>query len=283
MMTLTSYHATRHKHVDPTFPFDGTDIYKAFQKEGYPVKWLRGTTAFTLGGVVIQAPHKEVTCISLSKDKAELAYVKTILRGVRHRMATQKKLADLAAKRAEEKRSKFDIQAFLRRRRNPKQDPPNDRVPLLDGIQDVYTNASKARLEFELAIEKLHIQQQELEEDVPEIWRTEDDIREEQLLEKVRTAWQERKQQAETRLANPELVKASDAAFEDFREDMIKLSRPHAKVEAWLDGCDKDLEAGLSLEQQGWPTEPYRPASPLAVHAHDSKFSSQEQLVKEVV
>lgn len=127
----------------------------------------------------------------------------------------------------------------------------------------------------------MHIQEQGLEEDVPDISHTQDDIREEQLLEAVRTAWQERKQQAEARLANPELFKASDAAFDDFREDMIKLSRPHAKVEAWLDGCDKDLEPGLSLEQQGWPTEPYQPTSFLAARAHDSKFSSQEQLVKE--
>ncbi|KXT11667.1 hypothetical protein AC579_7028 [Pseudocercospora musae] len=237
MLSWTSYYETRHKHVDPTFPLYGIDIYKAFQKEGYPVEWLRGTTAFTLGGVVIRAPHKEVTCISISKDAAELANVKTVLRGIRHRMVTEKNLAELHAKRAEEKQKRFEVQAFLRRRRNPKQDPSKDGEPLLTGIQDVYTNASPARLEFELAVEKLHIQQQELEEDVPDISHTQlgsqDDVREELLLETVRTAWQERRQQAEARLANAKLPQASDAALEDLREDVEKVCRCHENVEAW--------------------------------------------------
>ncbi|KXT02918.1 hypothetical protein AC578_10629 [Pseudocercospora eumusae] len=148
MLSWTSYDETRHKHIDPAFPFYGSDIYKAFKKEGYPVQWLRSTSAFTLGDVVIRAPYKETCCVSLKKDDAQLAYVRTILRGIRDRMAAQKKLADFAAKRAEEKRKEMEIQAFLRRRRHAKQDPRNYREQLLDGTQDVYTNASRARLDW---------------------------------------------------------------------------------------------------------------------------------------
>ncbi|EME77894.1 uncharacterized protein MYCFIDRAFT_179359 [Pseudocercospora fijiensis CIRAD86] len=294
-LTWTSYNQTRHEHVDSTFPFDGTDIYKAFQKEGYPVKWLHSTTAFTLGNVVIRAPHKEVTCISLRKDDAQLPYVRTILRGIRHRMATEKNLAELPAKLAEENRKKFDVGAFLDQRRSRKDGAPSDREPLLDGIQDVCTNASKARLEFEQALHELHIREQGLllEEDVPKVLGTrsiaEDDVEEDILLQNVRTAWQERKQQCEARLANPQLVKASEAAFKSFRADVRELSRchvkkpsrSHARVEAWLDGCYGKQEAALSLEQQSWPTELLQDmpcsTSKLA-RAHDSVFSSREQL-----